>query len=279
MRQDKLAELVDRVPPLDKRGTFTGPAWEEIIPVLDGLLAGGRESLIGVVALLKDVDDGADYKARYLLHALAQYLGRPGKEAGRTLFVEALASQLGAERSKSAVGYLARQLQVIGDKSAVPALGKLLADAELCEYATQALLSIRDGAAAEFRKALPDLKAGQRLTVIQALGVLADVDSAGMLREAVADADRDTRLAAAWGLARIGDATSVELILKAAGAEPGYERIKATSSALLLAERLLAAGKKAESAKIYRHLKETREDASEAYVREIATEGLTRAGG
>ena len=64
--------------------------------------------------------------------------------------------------------------------------------------------------------------------------------------------------------------------IKAAGVGPGYERIKATSNALLLAERLLAAGKKAEAARIYTHLKETRTDASEKYVREIATEALAR---
>jgi len=58
-----------------------------------------------------------------------------------------------------------------------------------------------------------------------------------------------------------------------------YERIKATSSALLLAERLLAAGKKSDAAKVYKHLKETRSDASEAYVAEIAAEGLAKAGG
>ena len=29
--QDKLAEIVDQIPALDKRGTFTGPTWEDAI--------------------------------------------------------------------------------------------------------------------------------------------------------------------------------------------------------------------------------------------------------
>ena len=33
--QDKIAELVDQVPALDKRGTFTGPSWEEATPMLE----------------------------------------------------------------------------------------------------------------------------------------------------------------------------------------------------------------------------------------------------
>jgi hypothetical protein len=99
------------------------------------------------------------------------------------------------------------------------------------------------------------------------------------MKAALADADREIRLVGGWGLARVGDAASVDAVLKAADVEAGYERIKATSSALLLAENLLAAGKKAEAAKIYTHLKATRSDASEAYVAEVAAEGLVKAGG
>jgi HEAT repeat protein len=174
---------------------------------------------------------------------------------------------------------VARQLQVVGSKDSAPALGKVLADPDLCEYAAQALLAIRAGAPEEFRKALPDLKGGPRLTVLQALGVLADAPSADAMKAAIADPDRDVRLAAGWGLARIGDAGSVDLVLKAADVDAGYERIKATSSALLLAEKLLSAGKKADAARIYKHLQTTRTDASETYVKEVAAEGLAKAGG
>ncbi len=277
--QDKLAEIVEKVPALDKRGTFTGLSWEEMIPVFDAVIELGREGVAGVVAMIKDVDDGSDYKARYVLHGLAQYAGRPGKEAVRTMVAGALAAQLGGDRPKGAQGYVARQLHVMGGPEAAPALGKLLADPDLSEYAAQALLAIRAGAAEEFRKALPNLKGAARLTAIQALGVLADPGADEALRKAAADESGDVRLAAGWALARIGDAGAVELAIKAAGVvEPGYERIKATSNALLLAEKLLASGKKAEAARIYGHLKETRTDASEAYVRDAAQEGLTRTG-
>jgi HEAT repeat protein len=277
--QDKLAEAVDQIPALDKRGTFTGPTWEDAIKVFDAVLAGGKESVVGVVAMLKDVDDGSDYKARYVLHGLAQYVGRAGKEKERAVFNEALASQLGGDRSKGVQGFVARQLQVVGGKAAAPALAKLLSDPDLCEYAAQALLAIRDGAAEEFRKALPGLKGGPKLTTVQALGVLADAESAEALRKATTDEDRDTRMTAAWALARIGDAGSVDLVLKAADADPGYDRIQSMSTALLLADKLLAAGKKAEAAKVYKHLVDTRKDASEAYVKDLAQEGLTRASG
>lgn len=277
--QDTIADLVGRIPELDKRGTFTGASWDETIPILDGVLAAGQVGLISVIAMLREVDDGSDYRARYVLHGLAQYVGRPGKEAIRKLYSGVLAAQLGGEWPRGARGFLARQLQVAGFPDAAPALGKLLLDPELCEDAAQALLAIREGAAEQFRKALPEAKGGPRLTILQALGVLGDAESAGAMRAAVADPDREIRLAAGWGLARLGDAGSVPVVLKAADVEAGYERIKATSSALHLAENLAAAGKKGDAAAIYRHLQETRTDPSEAYVREIAAEGLARSGG
>jgi HEAT repeat protein len=276
---DRIAEAVDRMPALDKRGTYTGPTWEEAAPIFDVVADAGRDGVLAVVGMLKDVDDGADYKARLVLHGLAQYLGRPGQEARRAAYVAALVSALGGERPKSVQGFLVRQLQIVGDSSAAPALGRLLADPELHEYAAQALLAIRNGAVEEFRKALPDLKGALRLTVVQALGVLADAASAEALRADAAAADADLRHLALWALARIGDPGAVDLALKAADAtEPRWDRLQAAALALQLADRLLETGRKAEAAKVYGRLKETRDDPSEAYLRDLAAEGLMKAG-
>jgi HEAT repeat protein len=97
--------------------------------------------------------------------------------------------------------------------------------------------------------------------------------AAELLRPLVTDENLDVRLAAGWALAQIGDATSADLLLKAADAT-GYERTKATHSCLLLAENLLAAGKKAEATRIYTRLLNTRTDPSDSYVREAASRGL-----
>ena len=55
---------------------------------------------------------------------------------------------------------------------------------------------------------------------------------------------------------------------------PGWERIQAAKHCLVLAEKLAAAGKKAESAKVYTYLVDSRKDASEAYIREAAQNAL-----
>jgi HEAT repeat protein len=272
--------LVAQMPDSDKPGEaskFTGPDPGKAEDIYTAILSGGRDSLLELMALLRDPSDPEykDFRPEYVLHGLALYVGRPGKEKPRKMFAETLVLRLGSEKVPKAVqGFLIRELQVTGDKGVAKALGKMLADEELCEYAAQALVAIGDGAARQLRSALDKAKGKCRVTIAQNLGVVRDVSSVRALRKCLSDPDCDVRLAAAWALARIGDAGSVALLLKAADVEPGWERIKATQACLVLAENLIAAKKKKDAAKVYAHLRDTRTDAKEKYVREAAEKAL-----
>jgi len=160
-----------------------------------------------------------------------------------------------------------------------PALGKLLLDEDLVEPATLALTAIQDGAAEQFRAALPKAQGKCRRNILQGLGALSDQESAGALRQALKDADPEIRLVAGWGLARMGDLDSVGLLADAADTASGWERIKATQHCLVLAEKLAAADRKQEASRIYRHLIDTRAEPGEAYIREAATRGLKQVTG
>jgi HEAT repeat protein len=272
---DKVAALVNKFPGPDSRAVKGKEDLAEVERVLAELLKGGREHVVALVGLLVEPGKGDDSRARYALHALATHvcgaMGRPKRKP----FAEALASTLGdAGRPTGVRAFVIRQLQVAGGKEVAEALGQQLADAELCEPAAQALLAIRDGAAEQFRAALPKVTGKQRLTVVQALGVLRDEKSAGALRKLAADPDRDTRLAALWGVANLGAAGGVAAVLKAADAKVPYERIKATQACLLLAERLAAAGQKREAARVYKYLQDTRSEPAEKYVHDSARKAL-----
>ena len=156
-------------------------------------------------------------------------------------------------------------------------LGKLLLDDELVEPATMALLAIRRGAAQQFRAALPSATGKCRQNIIQALGDVKDTESIDSLKSALSDPDREVRLAAGWGLSRMGDAGSVHLLINEADARTGWERIQATKHCLVLAEQLSALGKKDLAERIYVHLRDTRTDAPEQYVREAAERALRTA--
>ena len=302
--QPNIAELVEKLPPTDREieaqkaadkapqdpakppakpakepgaSKFTGPEPEVAHQLCEQILAGGRESLTQLIALVRDPasPEFKNYKPEYLLHCLTLYVGGAGKEADRKTLHEVLTAELGNEKHPPAVKRSwIRELQWIGDAATVKALGGLLTDEALCDEAASALVAIGAGAGDVFRKALPAAQGRCRLVMVQNLGVLRDAKAAEALKGALRDEDRDVRVAAAWALARLGDPKSVDALIKAADVPPGLERIKATQACLLLADNLAAAGKKKEAAKIYTHLQETRTDPKETYVREAALQAL-----
>jgi len=276
-----VAALVEQMPEVDHPGkpsTFTGPDPAVAERIFAEIFTGGRASLLELLAILRTPcdEDFKNYKAGYVLHGLALRAGRPGNEKQRRLLAETLASQLDSRKhSKAVKAFLMQELQTVGGREAVKALGKHLLDDDLCEPATQALLSIREGAAEALRAALPKTKGKSRATIIQALGVLRDARSAAALKKSLDDADGDARLAAAWALARIGDPGAMDAMLKLADKAEGWERIQLTNACLLLAENR-AAGKKADAARIYTHLRDTRQDPKERHVREAAEKALSQ---
>jgi len=274
-----LALLVSRMPDPDEQGMYcTDINKQKIDSAISEIHEGGRKNVIGLINMLVEPGKGDDVKPHYALHCLAVYVCKLNDERQRRRFAETLASQLGGDRPKAVQRYLVRQLQVAGGKEVVETLGKLLTDEELCEPAAQALAAIGDGATEQLRNALPEVRGRYRLTIVQNLGVVRDAKSVGALKKLLGDEDREVRLAAAWALANIGDASSVGALLKAADAEGVYERIKATQACLLLAENLLEAGRKSEAMKLYTHLRDTRTDPAEQYVRDAAKKGLAAAG-
>ena len=140
----------------------------------------------------------------------------------------------------------------------MPAIGNLATDEALGEDAVRALVAIRAGAAAQLRSVLPRANRRNHLVLAQALGTLKDTESVPALRKLLGAEDSDLRQVAGWAVAHMADAGSADELLKRADAATGFERTKLTDACLLLAENLLAAGKKKEAAAIYSHLERTR---------------------
>lgn len=143
---EQLIALVNQMPQPDAKRILGTVDKEAVEKALGEILRGGKDNITGLVDMLVEVGKGDDGQARYALHALAVEVVKRKDAKQRQMFNEALVSTLGGERPKEVQAFVIRQLQVAGGKEASPALGKLLLDEALCEYAAQALLAINDGA-------------------------------------------------------------------------------------------------------------------------------------
>ena len=272
---DKLKALVAEMPDPDKRGMYTTDIDQEKIErAVAEIARGGRENVLGLVEMLVPPGEGDDVKAHYALHCVGNHALKTKDREARRQFAEVLAAELGGSRPKGVQAYLCQELQWAGGKECVASLGKLLTDEELVEPAAMALVAIGDGAAEQFRAALPKVKGKCLLNVIHSLAALADPQSADIFREALGAPDREVRIAAGAGLAKLGDPASADLLLKAADKAEGWERIQGTKHSLVLAEKLAAAGKKDAAAAIYRRLRDTRTAPNEKYLRDAAEKAL-----
>ncbi|MBU0641497.1 MAG: HEAT repeat domain-containing protein [Planctomycetes bacterium] len=165
--------------------------------------AGDIEMLCG---MLVAPGTGDDTKPRLALHALTFYVGGPGHEAERGRFVRALGGFLEGDAPTPAKAFLVRQLQLVGDETAVPYLAKQLADEDLCLAVAQTLAVIGgDEAKKTLRDALPEAGGRSRVAIIDALGLLQDHAALPLLRRLADSDDAQTRLAVAWALANQGE--------------------------------------------------------------------------
>lgn len=257
-------ELVNQMPDLVE-GKVEGPTWSQAERILDPLLAGGQRALTAVIDMLHEVDNGSDYKARYTLHSLAVHTAKSRGEEHHETMVDTLVAAVRSDRPKPIRAFLIRQLQVCGTPRVVPVLAPLLMDETLCEPAAQALLALEKNAAGVLRRVLSNAPSENRLTIVNALAILGDKESVAALKEAARNEDQQVRLAALWGLARLGETSAAGLALRAANRQ-GWERIQGVKACLLLGERLEQAGRDNAAKRLYGELKRNRHRPSEDYV-------------
>ncbi len=275
---DQLKSLVDQMPDPDRRGMYTENIdHEKIQKAVAEIAQGGKESLLGLIAMLCPPGSVEDVKPHYALHCVINQALVDGNEKLRKELCETLASQLENEalHPQNRV-YLCQELQWAGRDEACAALGKVLLNEELTDAAATALAAIGgEHAAAQLRGAVGKAEGKCRLNLIDALASLAEPQSAATFQQALTDRDREVRLAAAAGLANLGQVEASEPLLKAADAAQGWERTQATKACLVLAEKLAEAGNKPAAKQVYERLQKTRTGDADGHVREAAKRGLT----
>lgn len=277
LEAQKTGDAVQQAAAATEASKFTAPDPALAAKICDEILAGGRSAVIDLIKLIHPPGDPQfkNYKAEYLLHCLTIHVGNPGREAQKKSLVATLAAQIGdATLAKPVRAFLIRELQLLAGKESLRVLSQQLADEDLCQPAAAALQAIGDSGVDYLYAALPRAKGKCRLMIVQSLAACTSGRSVSALRKALQDQDSDVRLAAAWGLAQLGDAGSADPLLKLADGATGFERIKATQACLQLAEIVAGTRMKSATARIYTHLRDTRTDPKEKYIRDLASQAL-----
>jgi hypothetical protein len=274
---EQLKQLVDQMPDPDSRGMYTENIdKEKIEKAVAAIAAGGKESVLGLIAMLGAPGSAEDARPHYALHCVVNHALIVRDERLRKELCEAIASQLENEDLlPENRAYLCQELQWAGRDEACSALGKVLLDERISDAAATALAAIGgERAASQFLAAAAKAQGKVRLNLIDALADIARPQSADTFRGALKDENREVRIAAAAGLSKVGQADDADRLLQAAGSAAGWERTQLTKSCLVLAEKFAAAGKKEDAKRVYQRLQETRTGDSERHILEAAKRGL-----
>ena len=277
MPTEQLKKLVAQLPDADRRGMLTENIdKEKIEKTVAEIYKGGRENFLGLIDLLGEPGSEENVKPHYAVRCVGNHSLVIKDATGRKAFCEVLAKELASDRPNHIKAFLCQELGWCGRAESVAALGKLLTDEELAAPAAMALVSIEDGAAAQFRAAWPKAKGSARNHIIDGLAAVADAPSAAIFKSAVTDDDLEIRIAAAAGLAGLGDSGAVDTMLATADKAEGWERFQAAKSCLVLAEKLAANGKKTEAKGIYENLKVSAEKNADRHIVDAADIGLAK---
>src|SRR3954469_24197771 len=188
---EEIDKLIESLPDLDSpppdpkkkeeqfvgKGKLTGPRWADAEKICQAVLAGGPEAVSAVIARIKENDVGPAYKPRYLVHVLALYAARSGREADRATLFEGMRPELTGEKPKTIRAFLIRTLATFADPRVIPSLAPLLLDEDLADAAARTMVTLTqhsakpsDAAAPLLASALAHAKGRSRLAVVQALG-------------------------------------------------------------------------------------------------------------
>lgn len=173
--------------------------------------------------------------------------------AQRVAIEKRLLALLVGEGTNDGKAFLCRQLSLVGSAEAVPALARMLPDQEMSHHARFALERMPcPEALAALRDALAKTEGRLLVGVINSLGERKDAASVPALTKLAGGADEAVAEAAVAALGKIGGDEAVKAIAAARAKASEKLRPAATDAWLLAADGLVAAGKKAEAAAIYK---------------------------
>ncbi|HKK69112.1 MAG TPA: HEAT repeat domain-containing protein, partial [Bacteroidales bacterium] len=200
----------------------------------------GPEGFGKMTALLTPAGVGDDTAVRFAINSVARYASDFGMEEKRSFVETALLDAIKQQTNNEVITFLINQLNLVGGQESVKALQVYLADEDLAEPATQALLSIgTKDAALALLSGLSKANENTQVTLVRALGQLRCKTALPEITRLAETDNPELRKVSLEALANIGNPDSYKLLLTAAkDVDFEYEPTHATESFLNYADRL-----------------------------------------
>ncbi|MFW6259725.1 MAG: DUF1080 domain-containing protein, partial [Tangfeifania sp.] len=190
--------------------------------------------------LLTPAGKGDDTAVRFAINSVARYASAFGMEKERIFVEKALLDAIKQQTNNEVITFLINQLNLVGGQESVKALQVYLADEDLSEPATQALLSIgTKDAAKALLSGLSKANEKTKVTLIRALGQLQCKTALSEITRFADTENKNLRKVSLESLAAIGHPDSYKLLLNAVkDVDFEYEPTHAAESFLNYADRL-----------------------------------------
>ena len=158
---------LSRIPELVKGRRFPSMPPEVADEMLAELLAKPNAVTIAIIDTLSEIDDGSDWKSRFLLKALVSQ----SQDASRAKVQQAFTEALNSDRPARVKTFLVMQLQWIADKDAIDVLTAQLDsdDAALVDAAAATLTAIGKPATKALKQANKNAKGHAKVAIAHAL--------------------------------------------------------------------------------------------------------------
>jgi len=259
----RIADLLAQLPARDTK-QFNGNM-EEISQL-------GVEGYATLISGLTAPGKGNNALIEYVASGFSGYVSQPGKQAWKKMSETAYLKALDRLTDKQNKSFIISQLELTGSDAAVGVLSQYLADADLADPASRALVKVNSiSARRALLSGLSKATGAARLSVIAALGDGKDRTAAQSIAALANSTDANLVKTVLYALSQIADPSS-EPILAAAAEKSGfkYENTNAVAAYLYYAEQLMKDGQKEQANKIAKNILQKTTGDDQVHVRTAA---------
>jgi HEAT repeat protein len=205
----------------------------------------GEEGYVTLISGLTASGKGNNALIEYAVGGFTAYATKNGQQVSRNMAVSAYCKSLAKLTDQQNKAFIISQFDLVGNDAAVTCLESYLTDEQLADEASRALAKIGTASATSaLLNGLGKANGKAKIAIVEALGHTNAKAAATAISPLATDADKALSKVSLYALANIGDASSKEILVKAAEqAGYKYDQTNAVADLLLYAQKNISTDK------------------------------------